>query len=339
MRAAKVTAKARVELVDVPDPVPGPAEVLVRIRQCGICGSDLHVYRGEWSIETKVGHEICGVVERRGEGATRLAEGTRVCAECFSHCGKCRSCVAGDYNLCESILFLPGLEHSGLAEKAVLPAHALFRVPESFSDAEAMMLEPLAVAFRAVSRAGVGPEARVGIIGAGTIGLLCAAAARAAGASRIVIAARHAHQAALATKLGADDAVLVGQKDYTQAMRESGGLDAVIDAAASGTSFSAALSVARNHGRVVLVGGITRPMLVSLSPLQKRELKVTGSECYGLTKGKPDFAHAIELIQSGRVNAGRLVTHTVPFENVDEAFRTASDKSTGSIKVAVRMAD
>ena len=339
MRVARVRAKGDVELMDLPEPEPGPGQVRVRMLQCGICGSDLHVYRAEWSIASRIGHEMCAVVERLGAGVSGPAPGTRICAECFSHCGKCRYCVQGDYNLCESISFLGAHEHSGLAERPVLPAEALYPVPDSFSDAQAMMVEPLAVAFRAVSRAGAGPGRSIGIIGAGTIGLLCVAAARAAGASHVAVAAKHAHQAAMARELGADIVAMSADQNAVDALRGEGkGLDAAIDAAARGSSFSWALAVVRNQGRVVLVGGLTRPLIVNLGPVEARELEVTGSQCYATTCGRPDFVWAIELIRSGRVRVEPLVTHTLPLDRVDEAFRIAGDKSTGCIKVAVRVA-
>ena len=342
MRAARIAQKGTVEIISTPEPAPGPGEVLVRVIECGICGSDLHVYRGEWSAGSKIGHEICGVVERAGPDVAGLPPGTRVCAECFSHCGACRFCRRGDYNLCEAISFLPGIEHSGFAEKATLPAQALYRAPESLSDAQVMLVEPTAVAFRAVSRAGAGPGASLAVLGAGTIGLLCAAVARAAGASPVAVAAKHPHQAQMAEALGADFVVRIGEKSATQALTEAAagrGFDAAVDTVARGASFSTALAAVRRRGRVVLVGGVTRPLLLNAGPLEDRELEVTGSQCYALTNGKPDFQSAIELIESGRVPAANLVTHTMPLEGAGEAFRIANDKSSGAIKVAVRMSD
>lgn len=342
MRAAKVTEKGKVQLVDIPEPEPGPGQVRVRMLQGGICGSDLHVYRAEWSIDSKIGHEICGVVDKLGEDVSGPAEGMRVCAECFSHCGECRFCRQGDYNLCESISFLGKLEHSGLAEKAILPAHTLYEAPESLSDDEVMMVEPTAVAFRAAGRAGAAQGRSLGVIGGGTIGLLCAAAGKAAGAEPVFLVAKHAHQQGMAGELGVDTVVMTDEGKLGDVVRRSElgrGLDAVIDTVGRGTSFSIALAAAGKQGRVVLVAGITRPLLSALGPLVGREIEVTGSQCYALTDGKPDFVWAMELIRSGRVDAGRLVTHTLPLEQVDRAFQVANDKASGSIKVAVRIAD
>jgi threonine dehydrogenase-like Zn-dependent dehydrogenase len=340
VKAARITAKGQAEVYDAPEPEPGPGEALVRIRQCGICGSDLHVYRSAWKPGGKLGHEICGLVEALGEGVEGPAPGTRVCAECFRHCGDCAPCRSGDYNLCESISYLDEARHSGMAEKAVLPAGSLYAAPESFTDAQVMAVEPVAVSFRAVSRTGVGPGEGLGIIGAGTIGLLCVAAGRAAGAAPVVVLAKHPHQAALAEELGADRAVMVGEEKPAEAMRdlETGGkLHAVVETVALGTSLSTALAVVRKQGRVVVVAGITRPVLAALGPLVGGEVRITGSSCYATTDGRPDFAHAMDLIQSGAVPVDRLVTHTFPLERIEEAFGVAADKSSGSVKVAVRM--
>lgn len=342
MRAAKVTEKGKVELVDVPEPEPGPGQVRVRVLQCGVCGSDLHVYRAEWATGSKIGHEICGVVEKVGEGVREIAEGARVCGECFAHCGHCRFCRQGDYNLCESISFFGWQEHGALAEKTLYPAEALYEAPESLSDAEVMMVEPLAVAFRAVSRTAAAPGRSLGIMGAGTIGLLCAAAARAAGASPVLVTAKRPHQAAMARELGADQVMMIGAENAAEAMRdanEGSGLDAAIDTVARNASLSTALSAVRKQGRVVVVAGITGPISAALGPVVGGEVEVTGSQCYAITEGKPDFARAMELIESGQVDARRLVTHTLPLDRIAEAFQIADDKSTGSIKVAVRMPD
>lgn len=340
MRVARIVEKGKVELAEAPEPQPGPGQVLIQMLECGICGSDLHAYRGEWALDSKVGHEICGVVDAVGEGVEGLTEGTRVCAECFGHCGECRFCRSGDYNLCESISYAGWQDHGHMADKTLLPASALYPVPEELSDVEAMMVEPLAVAFRAVVRAGQVEGRTVAVLGAGTIGLLCAAVAKARGAAHVVVTAKHPQQAAMARKLGADTVVLLGKQKIEDVLEKAGlaeGLDAAIDSVGVGTSFSTALSLVGRQGHVVLVAGITRPLLCALGPVVNREIMVTGSACYAVTEGRPDFEWAIELIRSGAVAASALVTHTFPLHRIDQAFRTANDKGTDSIKVSVRI--
>jgi threonine dehydrogenase-like Zn-dependent dehydrogenase len=338
MKAAIVTDKRVVALTDAPVPELRPGFVRVRVRQCGICGSDLHIFRGHWR-GGKLGHEVCGVVEEVAEGVTGIAPGTRICAECFGHCDACRFCRSGDYNRCESISWYGWQEHGALAEWACFPAGAVFAVPESLSDSEVAMVEPMAVAFRAVHRAGVGPGCSMGIVGAGTIGLLCVGAAKAAGAERIVAVARHAHQAEAARRMGADEVALLGADNPADVLGPEHTVDVAIDTVAAGTSFSTALAAVRAGGRMALVGGVTRPVMAALAPLVEREVELTGSQCYAMTDGRPDFQWAIDLIASGRVDAGSLVTHVVPLDDVAEAFRLADDKASGAIKVVVRVSD
>lgn len=342
MRAAKVAEKGRIEIVNVSEPEAGPGQVVIRMLQCGICGSDLHAYRGEWSTDSKIGHEICGIIEQVGPDVEDLHEGDRVCAECFGHCGECEFCRAGDYNLCTNTSWTGWQDHGALAERTIYPATSCFVVPDAMSDTQAMVVEPLAVSFRAVARCGSVDGATVAVIGAGTIGLLCIAAAKARGAKHILTIAKHDQQVEFARLMGADLVAQAGKTTPTDALEEAnigGRVDACIDTVAVGTSFSTCLGLVRKQGRAVMVAGVTRPLLSALGPIVSREMFVTGSQCYAMTGGKPDFQWAIGLISRGVIDVERLVTHMLPFEQVDEAFRIANDKGCGSVKVAVRIAD
>jgi threonine dehydrogenase-like Zn-dependent dehydrogenase len=342
MRAARVVEKGRVEFVEVPEPQPGPGQVVIRMLQCGICGSDLHAYRGEWSTDSKIGHEICGIVEELGPGVENVREGDRVCAECFGHCGHCAFCRAGDYNLCTDVSWTGWQDHGALAERTIYPADACFVVPDGFTDSEAMMVEPLAVSFRAVVRCGNVEGSTVAVIGAGTIGLLCVAAARARGAAHVLAIAKRDHQVHFARRLGADLIAQTGKARPADVLSEAGldpHVDACIDTVAVGTSFSTCLGLVRRQGRAVVVAGVTRPLLSALGPLVGREMTITGSQCYAVTEGRPDFEWAIALIRDGVVDVAPLVTHVLPFDQVDEAFGIANGKECGSVKVGVRIAD
>jgi 2-desacetyl-2-hydroxyethyl bacteriochlorophyllide A dehydrogenase len=339
MRAARITAKETVELVDLEAVEPGQGEALLRVVECGICGSDLHAYHGRWEGD-RPGHEFCAVVEAVGPGVQALRPGARVTGECFAHCGRCAACRRGEYNHCESIAWSPGRPAGALAERVVYPVGSLLAVPDALSDRQAALVEPLAVAFRAVARGGVGEGTTVAVIGAGTIGLLCAAVARARGASRVISIAKYPHQARKASEVGATDVHTVSQGDPRQAVRAAtGGRGAgvVVDSVAAGTSFGTALSLAASHGCVVEVGGATKPLLSALNPLVDNELRVVGSICYAVTDGRRDFEWAMDLIASGRAPVESVVTHTFPLDQAAEAFRTAADKKTGAIKVVVTM--
>ncbi|MFQ6075487.1 MAG: zinc-binding dehydrogenase [Candidatus Bathyarchaeia archaeon] len=329
----------RIEEIDVP-PVP-PRHVLVDTKASGICGSDLHRYLGEWEQpkgKVATGHELSGVVVEVGKGVSEVAVGDRVCTECFYHCGNCAYCRTGQYNLCDNIRYISLVRAGGFAEYSLLPASSLFKLPESLSFEEGALVEPLAVSYRAVNRTQADRRDRVAILGAGTIGLLCLATAKAIGVRETIISAKYEHQARMAENLGANHVIRITSQDLREeAMSVSGGsgVDAVLDTVASGRTFDDALAIVRKAGIVCLVGGYTRPLSVHLAPIVNNELHIVGSLCYGYSGLKADFDASIELIASGRVDPTSIVTHRFPLEEIGEAFRIAADKTSGSIKVLI----
>jgi 2-desacetyl-2-hydroxyethyl bacteriochlorophyllide A dehydrogenase len=327
----------RLEEIDIP--TVGPGQVLVDTKASGICGSDLHVYYGEWDqpkAKVATGHELSGVIVAVGEGVSAVAVGDRVCVECFYHCGHCTYCKTGLYNLCDNIRYQSRVGHGGFAEYSLLPATALFKLPDSLSFEEGALVEPLAVSYRAVSRTQAGHGDRVAILGAGTIGLFCVAAAKAAGIREVIVSAKYEHQAKLAERLGADHVVRIAGQDVREEARAvsgGSGVDAVVDTLASAQTLDDALAIVRKAGTVCLVGGYTRPLNVQLRPIVDKELHIVGSNCYGYDGLKTDFDASIELIASKKVDATSIVTHRFPLEEIAEAFRVAADKTSGSIKV------
>ena len=329
----------RLEEIDVPAVTPG--HVLVDTKASGICGSDLHVYYGEWDqpkAKVATGHELSGVVIEVGEGVSEVAVGDRVCVECFSHCGYCTYCKTGQYNLCDNIKYQSRTGHGGFAEYSLLPTSAVYKIPDSFSFEEGALVEPLAVSYRAFNRTQAGHRDRVAILGAGTIGLLCVAAAKAAGVRDIMVSAKYEHQARLAEKLGADHVVRIADQDLREGAKSisgGSGVDAVVDTLAFDQTFDDAVAIVRKGGTVCLVGGYTRPLTVQLRPIVDKELHVLGSQCYGYSGMKTDFEASIELIASGRVDVTSIVTHRFPLDEITEAFRVAADKNSGSVKVHI----
>ena len=338
MHMVTFSDEEQVELVEADVPEPSQGEVILRPVACGICGSDLHAWHGKWGEDYRPGHEFCAVVEQVGPGVNDLHTGERVTGECFGHCGECDACRSGHYNHCGNICWNPSRPGGAFAEKLCYRAEALYPVPDGMSHRQAVMVEPLAVAFHAVSLGHICAEESVGIIGAGTIGLLCAAVARAEGASRIFVVAKYEHQAEMASEMGATDVLLAGEQDPREAIPEAlgkTGVDLAIDSVAAGTSFTTALALADDRGRVIEVGGITRPLLAALSPMVDRELTVRGSSCYAMTDDRPDFRWAIDLIQERRIQPEKLISHEFPLSDGQKAFETADDKETGAIKVLV----
>jgi len=326
-----------VETVAVPSPAEG--EVLVRVNAVGICGSDLHAYRGRWGRPKHApGHELVGEVVQVGPGVTGFAPGQRVCAECFSHCGECRYCRAGLYNLCQKREYVSSKHHGGMAEFCVLHHSSLFRVPDTFTDEQGALVEPLAVAWRAWCQADAKPGDTVAVIGAGTIGLLAAACAKAGGAARTFIFARYEHQAHAARQMGIDAPAVSSSEHFAEAVltaTQNLGADAVVETTASADGFALAAGVARPAGSISLVGGYSGALSIDLGPVVGKELRLRGSCCYGISGMRADFASAIALIESGAVDPSLLVTHRYALAEADRAFAAAADKSSGAVKVLI----
>lgn len=339
MKAAIYHGRERLEIEEVERPYPKPGYVLIRMEVCGVCGSDLHSYFGFWEQPPSAhGHEVSGVIVERGAGVTGFTEGDRVCMEWFSHCEACRFCATGAYNLCENLRSTAGGSHAGFAEYVIAHSSSLFKIPDLLTFPEAAMAEPLAVAYRAFRRTGARSGDSLLVIGAGTIGLLAAAAARADGVGRVIISANHDHQAAAAADLGVDAVIRPGGRSLSEQavkMADGSGSDAVIETTASPKGVADAFAAVRKEGTVVLVGGFRGAVEVDLKRIVDDEIHVAGSFCYGYSGLRRDFDWSIDLIQSGKVPVKRLITHTFPLSEIRKAFETAADKETGSIKVQV----
>lgn len=342
MQAALFRAVGKIEIATVERTPPPAGYAVVQVKQVGICGSDLHSYFGNWNQSHTFahGHETCGVVTEVGTGVTNVQLGDRVVIECFSHCGDCLYCRAGHYNHCLQRKGISYEQHGGFAEYTTAHASGLFKIPDAMSDEEGALVEPLAVGVRALAQAQASHLDRVLIIGGGTIGLMCLAAAKAIGVQETVITVKYDQQAAMAQALGADRIVDVRTADVTaviQELTDGLGVDVVLETVGGAANFNEALNTIRKRGRIVLVAGYHKPLEVDLTRLVWWEPIVTGSNCYGLSGLRADFDVAIKLIARGKVDLTKIVTHHFPFGEVTEAFRVAADKSTGSVKVHLQM--
>ncbi len=340
MKAAIYTGIKQIELQEFPRTSPPPGYALINMRQVGICGSDLHHYFGEWpaSPDIAYGHETCGVVAEVGEGVTNVQVGDPVVVECFSHCGTCLYCKTGHYNHCLERASVSHNQHGGFAEYSTVHASGLFTLPAGMSMEEGALVEPLAVAVRTLAQANAAHVDRVAIIGGGTIGQLCLAMAKAIGVQETLITVKYPQQAALAEALGADHIIDVNNTDQVDAMKKvtNGlGMDVVIETVGGARNFDATLAAVRKRGRVVLVAGYFEPLTVNLAPMVWSEAIITGSNCYGYSGMTTDFAAAIDLIQSGKIDPKKLVTHRFGLEDIAEAFAISADKKSGAIKVHV----
>lgn len=340
MPAALFASPRTFEIKEVEVPALEPGGVLVRVCQCGVCGSDLHFYRGELPLPpgTCMGHEMSGEVAEVGPGVEGLRPGDRVCIEPLLVCGTCQYCRSGEYQLCRQRRLLGAPLPGGFARYVRAPAYCIYRLPDAVDFEVGSLVEPLAVAIHGLRLGGASVGERVLILGAGAIGLMAVVAAREMGAASIAVCGRHEHQRKAALALGADAAV----EDSPEALASLSGsawespFDLVVEAVGGhADTISQAVNMARFGGRIAVVGLFTQPTTLNATSVMLKEMRLVGAMTYGRAGTRSDFALALE-IAGRRASALRsLVTHRFPLERTGEAFETADDKKTGSLKVSV----
>ncbi len=319
----------------MPRPEPGPGQVVVRVRNCGICGSDLHYWHGGFPVPVVCpGHEISGEVADVGAGVGRLKAGDRVAVEPLISCGHCTACRIGEYQLCRDYKILGTHADGGFAEYLLMPESALFVLPPSLDWATAALTEPLAVGVHAVRLANIRLGDRVLVLGAGTIGLLAALAAVEAGAAEVLITARHPHQRAAAERLGAR--VFGEGRDELSAYAFENPIDVSIETVGGeADTLNQALFSTRAGGTVAMLGVFTGSPHISTLVLMLKEIRLVGSMMYGRSGARADFDVAVELLRKRADDVAALITHRLPLAEIQQAYRVAADKAQRSIKVTI----
>ncbi len=329
----------RVETLEAPS--PGRGQVAVRIRQGGICGSDLHYFlHGGFGVvrvrqPMVLGHEIAGEVAALGEGVTGLAVGDGVAVNPSLPCGTCRYCLEGRANHCLDMRFygsamrMPHI-HGGFRELLVCEAVQAVKLPPGMELRRAAFAEPLAVCLHAAKQAGNLMGARVLVTGAGPIGALCLLVARHAGAREVVVTDLAPAPLALARQLGAD-AALDLKADPAALDRfgaDKGHFDVVFECAGSGPALAGAIAAAR-PGAVIVQVGLGGDATVPLNALVAKEISLRGTFRF-----HEEFALAVDVLARGAIDPMPLLTETLPLDQAVAAFEMAADR-TRAMKVQI----
>jgi threonine dehydrogenase-like Zn-dependent dehydrogenase len=335
MKAAAWTAKGTIEVVERPLPEVKPGWVRIRVASAGICGSDLHYLGQEVPFPGQTpGHEIGGVVDEAGEGAA-FAPGTPVVVEGGFACERCRSCLGGHYSHCARLKFLGFSVPGALAEYMVAPSAAVYRLPDAVPPEWGALVEPLAICVRAAHRADIQLGDRVLVLGSGTIGLMSILLAKETGAVAVYATARHPQQQEMARAMGATE-VFASSAEAVKALGEAS-MDVVIETVGgTAPTVADAVQLTRNLGTICVTGVFQGPSAVPMTPVALRELTIVGAFGYSRNHGYADFAIAADLLAKHLERLEPIVTHRFALERSPEAFATAHDKSSGSIKVHLR---
>ncbi|MBM3958410.1 MAG: zinc-binding dehydrogenase [SAR202 cluster bacterium] len=322
-------------------PVSFPGSALLRVRRTGICGSDLHM-NNERKEPQRVpsGHEVAGEIVELPRGETGLKVGDRVAIETIGEgraCLTCWYCRTGQYRHCINRVEDTG---GGFAEYMTRRPAGLHRLADTMDWRDGALVEPLAVSVHAVRWGGMRPGETVAVVGSATIGLTAILAARHLGAGKVIASARYPQQAAAARAVGADQVVGTEAGALEAACRaatDGRGADVVFETVGGNTlaTLEQSVACARPQGRIVVIGGFRLPQPFDFLTPMLKEVSLLLASCYGIVDGRHDYEIAIDILANGKSPLRETVTHEFPLDRIEQAFATAYDKKTGSIKVHV----
>jgi len=309
-------------LEEVPDPQPAASDLVLRVRGCGICGSDLHVSCLPPGLPpgTIMGHEFAGeVVEVGREAVGGFRVGDRVCSLPAIGCGRCGACLSGDMMLCPSLLATGlGPVPGAYAEYVRVGSQETLRLPESVDYRCGALVEPLAVALNAVRTSALAPGDDVLVIGAGPIGLAVSTWARLLGARTVVVSEKVAGRLALARRFGATEVVDASREDLAQAFAEHAGgpPDVVFECVGVPGMLMQCIGLARPRGRVVVVGVCMQPDSFLPVAAILKQLQVN----FVIAYRRQDFAFTLDMLAAGRIAGPEMVTDVVDLAGFAAAF-------------------
>ncbi len=342
MKALVLTEYNHFEVREVPEPEVAPEDVLVQVKACGICGSDLHGMDGSTGRRLPpiiMGHEAAGVIARVGEHVNNWHVGDRVTLDSTIWCGQCHFCRRGRVNLCDNrrVLGVSCAEfrqEGAFAEYASVPQHIVYRMPEGLAFEHAAMTEPLSVAVHAVGRVPIHLNDTAVVVGTGMIGLLVVQALRAAGCGRILAVDVDPARLELACRLGADEALSPGETDVVaEVLRRTDGrgADAAFEAVGLPATVETAIGAVRKGGSVGLIGNLTPEVALPLQAVVTREMTLYGSYASG-----GEYPACLEMIARGTINVEALITAVAPLEEAATWFDRLYQGEDGLMKVIVK---
>ncbi len=334
MRASLYTGPGKLSLTTRETPRPGPADLLVQVKACGICGTDLHIFEGEFPATSGIalGHEYAGVVAEVGSAVGGITPGSHVAVDPNIPCGICPGCRRGDVHLCDDLQALGVTRHGGFAEYSVVPSGQAYHVPEAVPFEACAFAEPLSCCLHGLDLAEVRAGDRVLVIGAGSIGLLMLQLVRLSGAAVVVVTEPVEAKRTLALRLGADRALDPGAEAVGAACQDlaSIGFDVVMECVGRPATAAQALGLARRGGRIVWFGVSPPGATVPVEPylVYRNELTIRAAFINPHT-----FGRAVALLAQGRIQTKPLVSHHVGLGAIAEAI--GSMKAGRAVKVLV----
>jgi L-iditol 2-dehydrogenase len=342
MRALLLSEYKKLSVVDMPVPEFADDEVLVRVKACGVCGSDIHGYDGSTGRRIPplvMGHEAAGVIDRVGTTVDGFAPGDRVTFDSMVSCGACDFCRRGEINLCDNRMVL-GVScgdyrrHGAFAEYVSVPARILYKLPDSLSFERAALTEAVSIAVHAVNRRVPHAGETAVVIGAGMIGVLTIQALRAKGARTIVAVDVDAQKLDLARRMGATQTVNASTADVpatVAALTGGVGADVAYEVVGHGDTVSSAIRSVRKGGTVVIIGNLSPTVELPLQSMVTREVSVLGS-----CGSNGEIPECIDLLARGVIDVDPIISLTAPLEAAPALFARLHDGDKSLMKVIIQ---
>jgi L-iditol 2-dehydrogenase len=318
MKALLLSEYKHLAVTDVPEPQIGPDELLIRVRACGICGSDVHGYDGSSGRRIPpivMGHEAAGVIAAAGEAVTDMQEGDRVTFDSTVSCGHCHFCRRGQVNLCNNrqVLGVSCGEYrrmGAFAEYVSVPRRICYRLPDELPFEKAAMIEAVSVAIHAVSLTPVTLNDTAIVVGAGMIGLLTLQAARLAGCGRVIITDVDQSRLETARQLGASEVILARNTNVAEevkALTAGLGADIAFECVGATPTIQNSIASTRKGGTVTLIGNITPQVEIPLQSVVSRQIRLQGS-----CASSGEYPACIDFLARGAIRVDAMLSAIAP---------------------------
>lgn len=343
MKAAVLVGPKEIKMKDVPVPKMEPGMIEIKVSACGVCGSDIHMwktgkgwYEGDHS-DFIMGHEFCGVVTNPGDSCFQM--GDRVVFWANLYCGQCDMCKVGKEHLCRDVNgtnYIGFVCNGGYAEKFVGKAMNAYKLPDTVSDIAAALIDPLMVAYHAVKNSDIRLNSKVLVVGSGIIGHLIGCLAKKAGASFVAMSKVNDVKIRKAQECGSFDAFFDGndmevQEKMLQAT--NGGFDAAFEAVGSGESLQTCIDSVKAGGEVIMIGNSMEDKVdFSMNQAVLHEICLHGS----VSCTRREFEETIELISNGIIDPEQFVTDILPLEQLQDAFERLTATDDPVLKMVVK---